>query len=170
MSEAPSEPANEEIRYFTDLCQCIGFVVVHWSLIERQLDTWINTCVHDCGGRPLLDGKGMPQALKRKISILKRCLRELPPLSSFRNECSELLSRVRSASNRRHDLMHGSIAELRPDPKTGAFRFVRTKYGDEHVLTEFTVTPNDFRDFAPILEDLATDTVAFSQKLEDAFL
>jgi hypothetical protein len=171
MTTAPSEPTDEDIRYFADLCQCIGFVVVHWSLTEQQLDNWVNVCANNCGGKPYLDGKGVPQALKRKATFLKRCMREFPELVEFREECVALIGRVLSASKRRHDLIHGAIAELRPDLVTGAFKFRRIGYdGDNHTITEFTVTPNDFQAFAPVLTDLVTDAIAFSQKLGDRFL
>ena len=171
MPSKSAEPTDEDIRYFADLCQCIGFVVVHWSLTEQQLDNWVNVCANNCGGKPFLEGKGVPQALKRKATFIKRCLKELPDLAPFRDECAALLSRVLSASKQRHDLIHGAITALRPDPTTGAFRFRRIGYdGDEHTLTEFNITPNEFRAFAPILTDLVTDVIAFSQKLGDRFL
>jgi hypothetical protein len=171
MPEAPSEPSDEGIRYFADLCQVIGFVVIHWSLTEQQLDNWVNVCAHNVGGKPFLDGKGVPLSLKRKATFIKRCLRELPDLADFREECAGLLSRVLAASNRRHDLIHGAVTELEPDPLTGAFKFRRIGYdGDNHTFTEFTITPNDFRDFAPVLTDLVTDAIAFSQRLGDRFL
>jgi hypothetical protein len=50
MSKPPQEPTDEDVRYFADLCQCIGFVVVHWSLTEQQLDNWVNVCFNNCGG------------------------------------------------------------------------------------------------------------------------
>jgi hypothetical protein len=165
------EPTDEDMGNFSYLCQCIGFVVVHWTLTEQQLDNWVNVCANNAGGKLFLEGKGVPQALKRKATFIKRCLRELPDLSEFRDECAGLLSRMLSASNRRHDLIHGAITELKPDPVTGAFKFRRIGYvGDDHTLTEFTVTPNDFRAFAPVLTDLVTDSIAFSQKLGDKFL
>jgi hypothetical protein len=171
MSADPDEPTDDDIRYFADLCQVIGFVVIHWSLAEQQLDNWVNVCANNAGGKPFLEGKGVPQALKRKVNFIKRCLREIPDLAEFRDECAGLLSRILSASNRRHDLIHGAITELKPDPATGAFKFRRIGYaGDEHTLTEFMVTPNDFRAFAPVLTALVTDTIAFSQKLGDRFL
>lgn len=170
-SPQSQEPTDEDIRYFADLCQCIGFVVVHWSLTEQQLDNWVNVCANNCGGKTFLEGKGMPVALKRKATFIKRCLREIPDFAPFREECASLLSRILSASNRRHDLIHGAITELRPDPTTGVFRFRRIGYdGDEHTLTDFTVSPNDFREFAPVLTDLVTDTIALSQRLGDTFL
>lgn len=98
-------------------------------------------------------------------------MNRLPVLFKFRDECAALLTRVLEASDRRHDLIHGAVTELRPDPITGAFSFRRIGYrGGEHTFTEFTVTPNDFQAFAPVLTDLVTDAIAFSQKLGDKFL
>ena len=165
------EPTDENARYFADLCTVIGFVVIHWSLTEQQLDNWVNVCVNNVGGAPLLGGHGVPKALNRKITFIKRCLAQLPELAPFRDECAALLSRVKSASDRRHDLIHGALTELRPDPTTGAFKFRMIGYaGDLHTFREFNLTPNDFREFAPVLTDLVTDAIAFSQKLGDRFL
>lgn len=165
-----AEPTDDDMRYFADLCTTIGFVVVHWSLAEQQLDQWVNVFANNAGGRPLLDGKVAPQALKRKITFIRRCLNRLPALAEFRDECIPLLTRVSDTSEKRHDLIHGALAELRPDPTTGAFKFRRIGYsGDLHTLREYTFTPNDFRDLAPVLTDLVTDTVAFSQRLANRF-
>jgi hypothetical protein len=162
---------DEDIRLFADFCQCIGFVVLHWSLTEQQLDNWVNVCFNNCGGSKFQNGSGVPRSLKPKVRFLRRCLKTIPALTEFRDECAELLSRVSAASKRRNDLIHGAIAELRPDPATGAFRFRKIGYdGDLHTISEFNLTPSDFREFAPILTDLVTDTIAFSQKLGDRFL
>jgi hypothetical protein len=170
-SPQPQEPTDEDIRYFADLCQCIGFVVVHWSLTEQQLDNWVNVCFNNCGGSKFQNGSGVPRSLKPKLAFLRMCLKTLPALAEFRTEGVALLSRVSLASKRRHDLIHGAITELRPDPATGAFRFRRIGYdGNLHTLSEFTITPDDFRAFAPVLTDLVTDTIAFSQRLGDRFL
>jgi len=85
----------------------------------------------------------------------------------WRRHCIGLLSRVSAASQKRHDLIHGAVTELRPDPANGAFRFRRIGYdGDLHTIKEFDVTPDDFRGFSPVLSALATDAIAFSQKLD----
>jgi hypothetical protein len=55
---------------FSYLCQCIGFVVVHWTLTEQQLDNWVNVCANNAGGKLFLEGKGVPQALKRKATFI----------------------------------------------------------------------------------------------------
>jgi hypothetical protein len=171
MSKPPQEPTDEDVRYFADLCQCIGFVVVHWSLTEQQLDNWVNVCFNNCGGSKFQNGRGVPRSLKPKLGFLRKCLKTLPVLAEFRDEGVCLLSRVSSASERRHGLIHSAITELRPDPATGAFRFRRIGYdGDLHTISEFTITPNDFRAFAPILTDLVTHSIAFSQRLGDKFL
>jgi hypothetical protein len=165
------EPTDDDIRYFADLCQCIGFVVVHWSLIEQQLDNLVNVCFNNCGGKEFQKGSGVPRSLKPKIVFVKRCLKVRAILAPFRNEGISLLSRISLGSTKRHDLIHGAITELKPDPVTGAFRFRRIGYdGDLHTLSEFNITPNDFRVFAPVLTDLVTDAIAFSQRLGDRFL
>ena len=162
---------HEDTRYFLDLCQCIGFVVVHWSLIEQQLENWVNVCFNNCGGKQFQEKRGLPRSLTSKTDFLKRCFNRLPVLVPFRDEGVSLVGRVSSASDRRHDLIHGAITELRPDPTSGAFRFRRIGYhGDLHTFREFDFTPDQFAEFGPILTDLLTDTIVFSQKLGDRFL
>jgi hypothetical protein len=168
--QSGEEPTDDNIRLFVGLCQCVGFVVLHWSLMEQQLDSWVSIFANNCGGTLYLKGNGVPKALKRKARFIKRCLRELPELAELRAEGAALLSRILSASNKRHDIIHGAISELEPDPVTGAFKFRRIGYeGNDHAFTEFTITPNDFQSFAPVLTDLVTDTIAFSRKLEGRF-
>lgn len=146
-----------------------------------------------CSAALVVDGAATRQLDKRLLQQLRRALasgwrwrarfteaksavhqampKSLPMLADFRDECLTLLERILTASNKRHDLIHGAISELRPDPVTGAFKFRRIGYiGDSHTISEFSVTPDDFRAFSPILRDLVTDSIAFSQKLGDRFL
>jgi hypothetical protein len=171
MTAVAREPTEEEVRYLADLCQCIGFVVVYWSLTEQQLDNWVNVCFNNCGGRDFQNGNGVPRSLKPKVAFVRRCLKPFPVLGEFREVGLDLLARVSSASKRRHDLIHGAITELKPDPITGAYLFRRIGYdGDLHTFSEFTFTPNDFRELALTVADLATDAITYSQKLGDRFL
>jgi|SRR5256885_8096501 len=170
MSEISSEPIEEGMRYFTDLCTLIGFVVTHWSLAENQIDNWASVCFNDLGGAKFQKGAGVPRMLSSKVAFLKQCFKALPILADFRIDGLALLDRFSSAAKRRNDLMHGSLMELRPDPVTGAFKFRRIGYkGDLYLISEFTLTPNDFREFAPTLSDLVTDAISFSRKLADRF-
>jgi hypothetical protein len=170
VSATQSELSDEDIRYFTDFCQCVGFVVLNWSLIEQQLDNWVNVCFHNCGGKPFAKGRGVPVLLKAKSRFLRTCFRSLPLLEEFGDAAIALVERIGTASKRRHDLIHGAITELRPDSVTGAFRFRRIGYdGDIHTLTEYVVAPDDFQSFAPILTDLVTDAITLSQRLGDRF-
>ena len=66
-SEPLFGPTDEDIRYVADLCQCIGYVVVHWSLIENQLDNCVNVTFHNCGGSQFRKGTGVPRSLKQKL-------------------------------------------------------------------------------------------------------
>ena len=145
--------------------------MVHWSLTEQQLDNWVNVCFNNCGGSKFQKGRGVPRSLKPKLEFLGKCFATIPRLAEFRAEGTGLLSRISSASRRRHDLIHGAISEMRPDSTTGGFKFRMVGYdGDLHTISEFNFTPTDFGECAPILSDLVTDVVVFSQKLGDRFL
>ena len=171
-----SVPVSDElndgnIRYVADLCQGIGYVVLNWSMLENQLDNCVNVSFNNCGGAVFQSGRGVPRSLKPKMAFLRKCFKTLPPLVEFRADALALLSRVSAASKRRHELMHGSLMDLKPDPVTGAFRFRHVGYdGDFHTIREFTLTPNDFQAFALTLPDLVGDAIAFAQKLGDRFL
>jgi hypothetical protein len=84
--QPPELTEEEELRYAVDMFQCIGFVAAHWSMTEQQLDQWVNICCHNCGGKPFLNGKGVPQALKKKVTFLKRCMGQFPDLAPYGNE------------------------------------------------------------------------------------
>jgi hypothetical protein len=76
-----TDDADENSGYFLDLCQCIGFVVLHWSLIEQQLDNWVNVCFINCGGKQFQQKGGVPRSLTSKTDFLKRCFNRLPVLA-----------------------------------------------------------------------------------------
>jgi hypothetical protein len=103
------------------LFKAIGFVVVQWGSAEQSLDLIVAAIFHRFVGNPLL--KRRPRMLAAKLDLLRNCFQQLPGLEQFRADGEALLSRFAIAGNKRHDLVHGAIANL--SIENGAFTFAK---------------------------------------------
>lgn len=125
MRGEPSEDHSE----FLGLCQAIGYIVVHWSIIEQQLDQWVSVAFNECGGQTRRRNQDIPTAFKRKRSFLNSCLRSIPLLESFKDEGLSLTTRMVPLAKMRNNLMHSAIGSLQP--QDGAFEFRLIGYGKD---------------------------------------
>ena len=114
---------SDEIK---GLCMGIGFVVINWALIERQLDNWVVLIFHDCGGDTIR--KDIPRMTKAKIAFLRRAFRKLEPLQPFKPEALEILRKASEISQKRNDFVHGVVEKVTPK----MVEFSRLKHGDRH--------------------------------------
>jgi hypothetical protein len=103
------------------LYKAIGFVVVHWGGAEQSLDIIVAAIFHLEDGSPLF--KKRPKMLADKLDFLSKCFLQLPWLDQFRSEGELLLSSFASTGKKRHDLVHGAIANL--SLEDGAFIFAK---------------------------------------------
>src|SRR3990172_4643411 len=92
---------------FNELCRQVGFIVIHWALTEQGLDQWIAIIYHHCGGNKL--DNEIPRSLSNKLDFLKRSFKQLPLLSSFKEDGLNLIKVISEKSDDRHDLVHGAI-------------------------------------------------------------
>jgi hypothetical protein len=83
---------------FRALCMAIGFVVVNWSVIEQQVDNWVNVTFINCGGNALRKNGDIPRSFKMKADYLKKCFKNLDVLKPFAIEGLNLLGRVSNIS------------------------------------------------------------------------
>jgi hypothetical protein len=146
---------------FIGLCQAIGYVVIHWAHIERQVDNWINFTFHNCGGKSLKSD--IPKSLKGKVSFLKACFSKLAPLKDIGPHGISIIERVSRLSDQRHKLVHGAITSL--VPANGSFVFQRMRIGYEK--SDHTFSLGDFPSLEADLSNLVTDAVSFSSILLD---
>lgn len=63
---------------FLGLCQAIGYVVVHWSIIEQQLDQWVSVAFDECGGKNRRRDEDIPTGFKQKRTFFNGCFAEHP--------------------------------------------------------------------------------------------
>jgi|HubBroStandDraft_6_1064221.scaffolds.fasta_scaffold1000124_1 hypothetical protein len=154
---------------FLGLCQAIGYVVVHWALIEQQLDNWVNVSFINCGGAPLRKQKDIPRSLNQKIKFLKICFRTLAALEPFRSDGTDLVNLISTLAPKRNNLIHGAITSIHP--VNGAFEFRKIGYDKQtHTLASFEFTLAEFSTLEESLSNLLTESLAFSVKLGTAFL
>jgi hypothetical protein len=163
------EPHGEEHHDFIGLCQAIGFVVIHWALIEQQVDNWVDAVFHHCGGENLRKDKDIPRAFNQKRRFLIVCFKKLPSLAPFSREGQNLVTRLTELSVKRNDLIHGAITAL--SPVNGAFQYRIIGYEKQaHTLREFGFDLHDFSILERSLSDTLTEVIKFSEKLADTFL
>lgn len=162
--DPPYEMTDETASAWLGLLQALGFVVVHWGLIERQIDNWVGHLFRHFGGKKLRPKRDLPRSLKQKTVFLSDCFKAIPELAELHPAADSLMSRVNVASKRRNDLIHGAINSLEPTDRV--FNFEKIDYlPTQQTLREFTTSHADFQDFLPVLTDLLVDAITFSQKL-----
>jgi hypothetical protein len=160
----PYEMTDENAGAWIGLFQALGFVVVHWGLIERQIDNWVGRLFLCFDGKELRPKGDLPMSLKQKTLFLSDCFKTIPKIADLRPIARDLISRVKIASKRRNDLIHGAINSL--DPRDGVFSFEKIDYlPQQQTLREFTTSHADFQEFLPVLTELLVESIKFSQKL-----
>lgn len=146
----------------------IGFIVVNWALIEQQLDFLVNIAYRRCNGKPLEKSGVVPKMLKRKLQFLHKAFTGLPLLAPFSAEGLKFIPRARALSPHRDNLVHGSLETMKHT--RGVYKFAIVKHEkDGHSVKRFTFGPADFLKIEKPTGDLATEMIAFSQRLGKAF-
>ena len=123
------------------LFKAIGFVVVQWGSAEQSLDLIVSAIFHRYVGNSLL--KRRPRMLAAKLDLLRKCFQQLPGLEQFRAEGEILLSRFATAGNKRHDLIHGAIADF--SIENGGFTFIKIDINqDGHSVRTVVLYESEF--------------------------
>ena len=161
VSDLQSEADREEFR---GLCADIGFIVIHWALIEQQMDNWVRAAFANAEGRALSGSAGIPRSLSKKAKFLKSCFLNIPTLQPLREDGRSLVTRIEEVAKNRHYLVHGAIISM--SPSNGNFQFRIMEYDAEHIqISRFEINANEFDQFKKILENIFTDALSVSQRL-----
>lgn len=160
---------DHRVDDYLALCQAVGHIVVEWSLVERQFDNWISVAFKQCEGYKLRKNADLPISFKQKKEFLNDCFRKLPILAPFKDEGLDLVQQAVAFSNKRHDIVHGSIMNMTPPNRIFRFQILRSEK-THHRIEEFNFNAADFPNLEKTLGDLLTDSMNFSVKLGEAFL
>jgi hypothetical protein len=151
---------------FRGLCTAIGFVVLNWSIIEQQIDIWVNVALIDYAIE--IPRNGVPRAFRSKVKFLRACFEKSPELRPFASDGLALIQRASALSEDRHKLVHGVLSA--PEPEDGVYHFSKVTYErDGHSVRSFTFDPPAFSKLETDLGDLVTDSIEFGQKLAAPF-
>jgi len=146
----------------------VGFVVVHWALLEQSLDTCITILYHYCDGKTLVTSE-LPFNLTKKRKFLKLAFNNIPKLEAFKDDGLLMVKKVGEMSGKRDDLVHSAITKL--EPVNGVFHFQHLKpHYDIHHLRQVKLDMKTFPVFEKSLESLQTTVVDFAVRLATAFL
>ncbi len=169
--EAAEESPEEESRYqeFLQLLQVIGFVVINWSQIERQLDNWVMVAFNYCGGKALAKKKKIPKMFTAKHEFLGRCFEKLPRLAPFKDEGLRLLAETLELSLLRNNFIHGTLNDVIATEEV--FHFQRLVHGDEaHHVESFSYALADWPALEKTVQALLHDSGVLSEKLTEVFI
>ena len=138
---------DQEFEEFLLLAQGVGFVVVTWAAVERQLDNWVYTAFHN-GGKEMADKGVIPTSFKKKKKFLRDSFGKLPAFAEFSVRGIKILDDATAVAATRTDFVHGTLDGL--VATDGAFHFRRLILGNHtHEIKEFTFNP---RSEWPMLE------------------
>lgn len=144
------------------LFKAVGFVVVQWGQAEQSLELITAILYQNLGGKPL--AKRLPKMLETKLEFVEKCLTKMPSLAHMRGEGLALVADFRALSAKRHDLIHGAIADVAATD--GGFAFMKLDIeGDKHVVREFRFEGTEFPKLTKELIDLGARAATFGRKL-----
>ncbi len=149
------------------LYQLIGFIVVHWSLLEQSLDDTSLTVFKACGGNTIKPR--VPPNLEGKLKFLHQSFCELSTLSVFKSRGLQIIERVNKLAGKRNELIHGAITNLKSE--NGGFVFAKYDYNKERAkLRKVTFSVNDFQQLSQDIPTLAFDSAQLSHQIQQTFL
>lgn len=148
------------------LFKTVGFVVVQWAQAEQSLDLIVAGLFQNYGGKRLARKNRLPVMLATKLEFLRKCLSQIPRLTSFKDEGAALVSNFNRLSQRRHDLVHGAVASL--SPVDGAFVFAKLDVKtDFHFAREVRLEASEFPSLTKDLIDLGASATNLASKIWD---
>ncbi len=164
-----AEAQDEHYNDFLTLCQGIGYIIAHCSMIEQNVDNWVAVAIHDCGGKSLRSNADLPRSMGQKIKFLNACFKHLEKLAPYKDAGKNLLPRIRELFDLRNDLVHGTLKNI--TPTNGEFRFQIYGYESQiHTVREFSFALSAY----PILEieasGLLTDSIQLSSDMVNGLL
>jgi len=166
MDEENDDAAYQE---FPQLTSIVGFVVINWSQIERQIDNWVMVAFNSCGGKALSKKGEMPKMFTGKKEFLGRCFQRLPLLAPFRDEGLHLVAEAYKISLLRNNFIHGTLNDL--TATNGVFNFQRLVHGAKsHQVVSFSYALADWPTLEHSVSALLHDCGVLSEKLAATFL
>jgi len=145
----------------------VGFIVVQWGHCEQSLELLVNTLFLQYGGNKLPRRKKMPKQLSEKLAFVKECAVQILPLAPFRADLETLIDDFEAVKQKRHDLVHGALADI--PVINGVFTFIRLETHREfHEAKKFLYDLKVFPDLAATLVRLGADTPKLARRIVDA--
>ena len=142
-------------------------MVVHWSFVERGIDTSIAVIFHEAGGNTI--EPELPRMYKRKTKFLRKCFNKLPPLAGFAAEGRALLGRASALVGIRHTVIHGVLSG--DDPETQTVTLIKLDVqGTLHHQECEKLTFREMLSAGTQCHDLGTEMTAFTKRLLKAFV
>lgn len=162
---AEFDDVDFQYHEFVQLATAIGFVVIHWSQIERQIDNWVMVVFNHCGGEKL--GK-KPIKFTDKRKYLIRCLQNLPLLAPFKEEGIRLLDDAFNISLKRNSFIHGTLNDT--EAINGVFQFQRLVHSEKsHQVENFSYALAEWPALEQSISTLLRESGLLSAKLAEAF-
>jgi hypothetical protein len=131
-----TEDPNELVRR---LMMGIGGVVLYYASVEHSIDGLVMVLFQRVEGAAALNKNRHPTNAKEEIEFLRACLKELPPLSPFKQRMTFFLDEIGKIADLRHAIVHGHLKNATLETEDLVFARVRAD-GRNPVYTEVTIT------------------------------
>ena len=161
---------DEEYQEFLSMAVTIGFLLLTWSKIERQIDNWCYCAFHKCDGEKLAKNDAIPKMFTKKKEYLTKCFKQLPMLSEFKDEGLVFLDDALQLSLKKNNFTHGTLDDM--TPVNGTYHFHRIHHNAKNYRVEqFTFAPRvEWPNLEKSLLALLGETAHFSDRLAKKFL
>lgn len=111
-------------EFRSQLYEMVGFVCVHWAMVEEALDLCVAMTFNGLGGKGLIRDD-IPVSFELKIAYLKKAYRQLPAVADINEDAQLIFTDAKVFAQTRHDLVHGAMMY---ESGTGQFETWRTLY------------------------------------------
>lgn len=146
----------------------VGYISVHWAILERALETCITIIYHRCNGKKLVNPE-LPRSFSQRKEFLKDSFKKIPALAPFKKEGLSLVSKAAHMAEKRAALVHGVVTKF--ESVNDVFHFYRLKtYEHNHLLRKEKLDLRTVPSLKAELEGLITMTVNFAILLSNTFL
>lgn len=148
------------------LFEHIGNVTITWAFLDDAVDDLIDTIHQTALGKKI--GEPPRTSFSRKITYLRECGKHFEKSEIARYKYSDFVDLLERASEHRHQLIHGVIANLGQYPDLGIARMLRyLRKQDRTRIFVAHYNSRDVRDFAKHLLTLWTAIAAFDEALKN---
>jgi hypothetical protein len=150
------------------MCADLGHVLINWSGAEQSLDMCVSIVFRQFQESQKGED-GLPKALNRKTTFMRKALRKIPALNEFSEFGVPVMDQVDKLATDRNDMIHGALSST--SAINGQWRFLKFDYGSTiHTVRSVAYSQADYQEAGKEMMALAADVQRLADRLQKFLL